>query len=248
MSTIVVTPPAAAVAVARATPSPGALPVCTCASTWPGSTSCPSGTSMRSSPLKLPRGPERGDASVARCRSRPARSAPRAARNGRSRRGPALPECIGRQGCKLAAWPRAAIIQIDSEHPSKYGLPSERWSARLQRRLEAASGRPVEVVPYLEARELSEAHAIVISGSAAPWAAHDPAALDRLGEVGHRERPARARHLRRHAAARALRGRAHRARRGARDRRGRDRGRRARRPLPRPQRTAVACSTTTSTS
>ena len=67
--------------------------------------------------------------------------------------------------------------------PSKYGLPSERWSARLRRRLEAASGRPVEVVPYLEARDLSEAHAIVISGSAAPWAAHDPAALDRLGEV-----------------------------------------------------------------
>ena len=76
-----------------------------------------------------------------------------------------------------------AIIQIDSEHPSKYGVPSQRWSARLHRRLEAASGRPVEVVPYLEARDLSQAHAIVISGSAAPWAAHDPAALDRLGEV-----------------------------------------------------------------
>ena len=76
-----------------------------------------------------------------------------------------------------------AIVQIDSEHPSKYGLPSQRWSARLHRRLEAASGRPVEVVPYLEARDLSQAHAIVISGSAAPWAAHDPAALDHLGEV-----------------------------------------------------------------
>jgi hypothetical protein len=48
------------------------------------------------------------------------------------------------------------IIQIDSEHPSKYGLPSKRWSARLQRRLEAASGRPVEIVPYLEARDLSD--------------------------------------------------------------------------------------------
>jgi GMP synthase-like glutamine amidotransferase len=76
-----------------------------------------------------------------------------------------------------------AVIQIDSEHPSKYGLPSQRWSARLRRRLEAASGREVEVVPYLEARDLSGAHAVVISGSAAPWAAHDPAALDRLGEV-----------------------------------------------------------------
>ena len=76
-----------------------------------------------------------------------------------------------------------AIIQIDSEHPSEYGLPSRRWSARLKRRLEAASGRPVEVVPYLEVVDLSQAEAIVISGSAAPWAAHDPAALDRLGEV-----------------------------------------------------------------
>jgi GMP synthase-like glutamine amidotransferase len=75
------------------------------------------------------------------------------------------------------------IVQVDSEHPSKYGVPSQRWSARLRRRLELASGLPVEVVPYLEARDLGQAHAIVISGSAAPWAAHDPAALDRLGEV-----------------------------------------------------------------
>ena len=75
------------------------------------------------------------------------------------------------------------IVQIDTEHPSAFGLPSARWSTRLRRRLEAASGRPVEVVPYLEARDLGHAEAIVMSGSAAPWATHDPAALDRLGEV-----------------------------------------------------------------
>jgi GMP synthase (glutamine-hydrolysing) A subunit len=75
------------------------------------------------------------------------------------------------------------IVQVDTEHPSKFGLPSERWSARLRRRLEATSGSAVEVVPYLEARDLGHAQAIVLSGSAAPWAAHDPAALDRLGEV-----------------------------------------------------------------
>jgi GMP synthase (glutamine-hydrolysing) len=75
------------------------------------------------------------------------------------------------------------IVQVDSEHPSAFGLPSARWSARLRRRLELASGRPVEVVPYLAARDLRHAQAIVISGSSAPWAAHDPAALDRLGEV-----------------------------------------------------------------
>jgi GMP synthase (glutamine-hydrolysing) len=76
-----------------------------------------------------------------------------------------------------------AVVQIDSEHPSAFGLPSARWSTRLRRRLEAASAQPVDVVPYLEARDLRRAQAIVISGSSAPWAAHDPAALDRLGEV-----------------------------------------------------------------
>jgi GMP synthase (glutamine-hydrolysing) len=75
------------------------------------------------------------------------------------------------------------IVQIDTEHPSAYGPAAARWRGRLQRRLAAASGRPVEVVPYLEARDLTHAHAVVLSGSSAPWAAHDPAALERLGEV-----------------------------------------------------------------
>jgi GMP synthase (glutamine-hydrolysing) len=79
--------------------------------------------------------------------------------------------------------PTAPVIQIDTEHPSRYGVGSARWAGRLRRRLATASGRPVEVVPYLDARDLSHAHAIVLSGSSAPWAAHDAAALDRLGEV-----------------------------------------------------------------
>ena len=78
---------------------------------------------------------------------------------------------------------RRTIVQVDTEHPSAFGPASARWSGRLQRRLAAASGLPVEVVPYLEARDLSHAHAVVLSGSSAPWAAHDPAALDRLGDV-----------------------------------------------------------------
>jgi GMP synthase (glutamine-hydrolysing) len=75
------------------------------------------------------------------------------------------------------------VVQIDTEHPSRYGSSSDRWRERLRRRLAVASGRPVEVVSYLHARDLRDAHAIVLSGSSAPWAAHDPAALDRLGEV-----------------------------------------------------------------
>ncbi|MDX6617616.1 MAG: hypothetical protein QOK36_2 [Gaiellales bacterium] len=79
--------------------------------------------------------------------------------------------------------PTRPVVQIDTEHPSAYGFGSNRWRGRLQRRLAMASGRRVEVVPYLAARDLSHAHAIVLSGSSAPWAAHDPRALDRLGEV-----------------------------------------------------------------
>jgi GMP synthase (glutamine-hydrolysing) len=79
--------------------------------------------------------------------------------------------------------PTAPVLQIDTEHPSAYGVGSRRWRGRLQRRLATASGRTVDVVPYLEARALGDAHAIILSGSSAPWAAHDPAALDRLGEV-----------------------------------------------------------------
>jgi GMP synthase (glutamine-hydrolysing) len=75
------------------------------------------------------------------------------------------------------------VVQIDTEHPSAFGVGPMRWRGRLQRRLELASGRRVEVVHYLDAADLSHAHAIVLSGSSAPWVAHDPAALDRLGEV-----------------------------------------------------------------
>ena len=75
------------------------------------------------------------------------------------------------------------IAQVDSERPSAFGLPSARWSARLRRRLEAASGRPVEGVRTSRRASLGHAEAIVISGSSAPSAAHDPPTLDRLGEV-----------------------------------------------------------------
>ncbi len=55
---------------------------------------------------------------------------------------------------------------------------------RLQERLAAASGLPVESTHYEEAdpARLAQAHAIVLSGSSAPWSAHEPAELDRLGD------------------------------------------------------------------
>ena len=83
----------------------------------------------------------------------------------------------------LGAVSRHPVVQIDTEHPSAFGVGPARWRERLRRRLEASSGRRVEVVHYLDARELGDAHAVVLSGSSAPWSAHDPGALRRLGEV-----------------------------------------------------------------
>jgi GMP synthase (glutamine-hydrolysing) len=56
---------------------------------------------------------------------------------------------------------------------------------RLRTRLAAASGLPIEVVHYeeVEAERLAHADAIVLSGSSAPWSAHEPAELARLGEA-----------------------------------------------------------------
>ncbi len=83
-----------------------------------------------------------------------------------------------------------AVLQIDTEHPSAFGTGPARWRERLRRRLEAASGLPVDVVHYLDAGDLGDVRAIVLSGSSAPWAAHDAAALARLGEaVGASGRP-----------------------------------------------------------
>ena len=54
---------------------------------------------------------------------------------------------------------------------------------RLRRRLAEASGEPVGVAHYEDVEEarLARASAVVLSGSSAPWSAHDPAELARLG-------------------------------------------------------------------
>jgi GMP synthase (glutamine-hydrolysing) len=56
---------------------------------------------------------------------------------------------------------------------------------RLAARLREASGLAVESVHYEEtdAARLAGATAVVLSGSSAPWATHEPVALDRLGEA-----------------------------------------------------------------
>ena len=57
--------------------------------------------------------------------------------------------------------------------------------ARLRARLAVASGLAVEPVHYeeVEPEQLALADAIVLSGSSAPWSAHEPVELARLGEA-----------------------------------------------------------------
>ena len=56
---------------------------------------------------------------------------------------------------------------------------------RLHTRLAEASGNAVGVSHYeeIDPRRLADASSIVLSGSSAPWAARDPAELDRLGDA-----------------------------------------------------------------
>ena len=56
---------------------------------------------------------------------------------------------------------------------------------RLQERVALASGDFVEVAHYedVEPAQLQLASSVVLSGSSAPWSAHDPAELERLGEA-----------------------------------------------------------------
>jgi GMP synthase (glutamine-hydrolysing) len=56
---------------------------------------------------------------------------------------------------------------------------------RLAGRLRAASGLSVRSTFYedVEPERLRDAHAIVLSGSSAPWSSHDDDALGRLGEA-----------------------------------------------------------------
>jgi len=75
---------------------------------------------------------------------------------------------------------RKRVVLVVTEHPSR--LTSERRTGyeRVRRTIEVAAARPTTSVHYLDVGRL-RAGAVILSGSSAPWAAHDPAALARLG-------------------------------------------------------------------
>jgi GMP synthase (glutamine-hydrolysing) len=78
-----------------------------------------------------------------------------------------------------------AVELVLTEHRSELTEARARNYDRLRERLAAAAGEPVEVTQYedADADRLARASAVVLSGSSAPWSAHDPARLARLGEA-----------------------------------------------------------------
>jgi GMP synthase (glutamine-hydrolysing) len=76
-------------------------------------------------------------------------------------------------------------MQVDfvvTEHPLHLDAERARRYEEVAKVLENVAGLPVKAVHYLDAESLG-AGPLVLSGSAAQWAVHDPAALDRLGDA-----------------------------------------------------------------
>jgi GMP synthase (glutamine-hydrolysing) len=71
---------------------------------------------------------------------------------------------------------------VVTEDPSYLDAKQARHYEEIRTVLEEIAGRPVSSTHYLDVDELGPGP-VVLSGSSAPWAAHDPANLDRLGEV-----------------------------------------------------------------
>jgi GMP synthase-like glutamine amidotransferase len=77
---------------------------------------------------------------------------------------------------------------VITEHPSFLDVERAAGYEEIRGLLAALAGRPVDAVHYLDARSLGPGP-VVLSGAKAPWSAHDPVMLERLGD---RVRAARA--------------------------------------------------------
>jgi GMP synthase (glutamine-hydrolysing) len=74
-----------------------------------------------------------------------------------------------------------AVCLILTERRSDLTESRARNYAVLRERVAAASERAVDPVFYEELDHVAGADALVLSGSSAPWSAHEPGALERLG-------------------------------------------------------------------
>jgi GMP synthase (glutamine-hydrolysing) len=76
----------------------------------------------------------------------------------------------------------ARTLFVVTEHPDHLSAQRREGYGRVADALRAASGGEVETVHYLDARDLDAGDTVVLSGSKAPWAAHDRAAIETLHE------------------------------------------------------------------
>lgn len=78
-----------------------------------------------------------------------------------------------------------AVEIVFTEHLARLTEARAANYERLRERVADASGRAAQVSYYeeVDAHRLRDADSIVLSGSTAPWSAHEPGALDRLGEA-----------------------------------------------------------------
>jgi GMP synthase (glutamine-hydrolysing) len=72
------------------------------------------------------------------------------------------------------------ISFVVTEHPAYLNRQRVRAQDKAARSVAAAAGRAPDVVHYTDAGSLSAADIVVLGGSDAPWATHDPRELDRL--------------------------------------------------------------------
>jgi GMP synthase (glutamine-hydrolysing) len=77
---------------------------------------------------------------------------------------------------------RESVMFVVTEHPSHLDETRRLHYEEVRARIEGLAGRPVRSLHYLEVEPLGPAP-VVLSGSGAPWKAHDPAELDRLGDA-----------------------------------------------------------------
>jgi GMP synthase-like glutamine amidotransferase len=79
---------------------------------------------------------------------------------------------------------------VVTEHPAAMTRPLKRHYETIRRQLEQLAGAPVRSRPYVAADDFTAVAAVVLSGSFAPWALHDRAALARLAaSVGRFDGP-----------------------------------------------------------
>jgi len=76
-----------------------------------------------------------------------------------------------------------SVLLILTEHASFLTPARVEEYERIRGRLERLAGRSVASVPYATLRTTRPADALVLSGSSAPWAAHDQRELERLGDL-----------------------------------------------------------------